>query len=300
MGWLCNNTTVGQLNLAVANPFPYYDNIIQEGAGSAIYMGYRPSDSTAFALSAWHFNAGNAAPITIQGLNYPLVSNQKIPNSDLRLLGYRRGDLQVPSLPSVPLATSIPTLGQAVVMIGNGLRRTENATTDANTSDASTFGAEMGYDWSATRLARWGFNNVDFLVGVPANGIVNTLNLGSYTTEAWSADFDEPGAGEWVTSNEGMGALNDSGGGAFAFAGGQWVLTGVTTGVDSVSSAETASLFTRGSNALYRGTFFTDVGTFDTDVTAVTGLLIPEPSSLGLAAMSGLLFLRRRRPARQS
>jgi hypothetical protein len=223
-----------------------------------------------------------------------------LPGGDLRLVRYRRDDLAVPSLLAVEIATTVPIANAGLLMAGFGQNRTQNATTNAFTSDASTFTVGTGYNWSGTRMLRWGTNAVEseFLdaleSGTAVSGTLGTFSMGAFTTSAFMTDFDQPGIGQWLSTNESQGSLGDSGGGAFTYDGSQWYLAGIFSAV--------AGLQNQPSNTSAFGnlSLLTDVASYSSAIDSALGgvTLIPEPSSLMMAAAAGgACLLSRRRLA---
>ena len=289
-----HNTTVGQLNTALGTTFSNFNNVIKYSDSSGVYLGYNPGTKDVWVMSARHVSAtGNGSTLTIDGNLYTQQGSQVIiANSDIVLIKYKNALNLVPSMPSVSLASVAPAINKQIIMLGWGVDRVQGPSTDANTSDAVavTGGNGSGYVWrsyppASNQFLRWGTNNVD----TP----VQTYNMGGiYTTSAWSADFDQPTAGQWLTSNEASAALLDSGSGAFAFIDGTWQLVGTASGTFASSFV---SPFTSGSN--YQGTIYTNVSSYHSAITSAIGItLVPEPSTPGLLLLGclGLLMNRRR------
>lgn len=282
-----NNTTLAQLDAAVGTAFPYFDNVIRYSDSSGIYLGYDPGTKDVWVMSALHVTATTAgSSLTIDGQTYTQVGAQiGIGTSDLKLVKYHNVSDLVPSMPAVPMAVSSPTIGVEVVMIGWGVDRVQGPATGPNDNDSVTVaeGNGMGYDWrentDANRLLRWGTNLVDT---DPYE--VSTGNIG------WFSDFDMPGNGEWLSSNEATAAVRDSGGGAFFLSGGEWVLGGVAHAVTTVDP----SPFTIFSDE--QGTFHTDTATYGAAIGTAIGVnLVPEPGvGVWSLLLAPLLCCRRR------
>lgn len=147
-------------------------------------------------------------------------------------------------------------------------------------------------------VARWGANDVDQIV---LSGVGTLL----------AADFDPIN-----NSHEATLSAGDSGGGVFIQAGGQWFLAGINYGVDGFfDTNSTSGDFSEFEAALYDkegfyqgsdGTgwnlvtqpggsklYASRVSDSAMEIAAITG--VPEPGSLGLVIISGLLLLRRGR-----
>jgi hypothetical protein len=298
------NTTLSDLNSSLGTDFPYFDHVVRQGAGSMVYLGTNPTTSELWFLSSQHFNAirsGNS--FNFEGSSYTVNSNQTIGGADLRLISAPSGGNN-PGLQAVNLAMSVPTLGDEIIMLGTGRQRVQPGSTDPFTSDAVALGNGFdGYTWQGqnSRIKRWGTNTIDLAFGTFPTTTV-PVSISSVATTAFTVDFTEPSTilGEWTTSNEGQGTSNDSGGGAFTFVNGEWVLSGLASAItvaDVTGDGDgdlNNSAFSDGTPTDYYGTIFTDISTFKDDINAITGVLVPEPSS-SLLASFGLLFVLRRR-----
>ena len=295
-----NNTTRAQLESELSTFFPAYENVISYSDASGVYLGYDPATKDVWVLTARHVSVGGST-IVIDGLTYDRQPDGDgfgyLVGGDLRLVRYNRPDQAVPSLPAVKMTTAIPTGGTSLVMIGNGQNRVENGTVNTGTSDAVSLTIGTGYHWSGTHIERWGTNVIDFefpdsleSTG-PIAGPLGTFNMGAYSTVAFNTDFDQPGAGQWLISNEAQGSLGDSGGGAFYFDGTQWVLAGIFSSVTSFSGQDADS------SAFGNRTLITDVFTYRSGIeTALNGAtLVPEPTPAALAGLVLLAFASHRR-----
>jgi hypothetical protein len=303
-----NNTTAAQFQSEYGISFPAYDNVIRYSDASGIYLGYDAATKDVWVLTARHVSSSltQGATVTIDGLVYNRQPNGAdglglLPGGDLRLVRYNRGDLAVPTLPAVNISTSVPTAGTGLFMVGYGQNRTQNATLDGSTSDAVSVTVGTGYNWSGTTIKRWGINQIEaeFLNGlestVPVAGTTGTFSLGPYNTICYMTDFDQPGTGQWLNSNEAQGSLGDSGGSAFYYSGGQWYLSGIFTAVAGFSGQA-------GNTAAFGNlSLLTDVASYSTVInSSLAGVtLIPEPAAPTLVFLAGLtIFSRRRRAAR--
>lgn len=301
-----SNTTSAQFAGEYGFAAPVIDNVIAYSDASGVYLGYNPATADVWVLTARHVstNASAGATVVIDGLTYQRQPEGAdgfglLPGGDLRLVRYRRNDLAVPSLSAVELNTTIPVAGASLLMAGFGQNRTQNATTNAFSSDASTFTVGTGYNWSGTRMLRWGVNAVEaeFLnaleSGAAVSGTIGSFSMGSYTTSGFMTDFDQPGFGQWLASNEAQGSLGDSGGGAFVYDGSQWRLAGIFSAVVGFQNQPSST------SAFGNLSLLTDVASYGASInTALGGItLIPEPSSAALLAAGAALLLRRRRLA---
>lgn len=281
----------GDLNLqaVLANSslpaFPYWGNMLRYSDASGIYLGYNPSTMEGWVLSAEHITEGTG--IKIGGHTYSFIDPQPANsnlngtrivssgvNTDLILYKFSvTGSNPIPALPKVELLDTTPTLGSLLIMAGRGMR-----------SGAGT-GAEdvtAPYAWGTPGTSdavpmRWGFNQVEF--GYTDAGGAKYL----------VTDFDAPGAGSGL---DGQAALGDSGGGAFILNQGTWKLGGVAYATADGPDAD--SLVNPAGYGDY--TLFTDVYSYRSEISAMTGVLVPEPSSMMLGGIGVLaLVLRRKR-----
>jgi hypothetical protein len=124
---------------------------------------------------------------------------------------------------------------------------------------------------------RWGFNHMEF-THIDAAGAKYLIT-----------DFDAPGFGSGI---DGQAAFGDSGGGAFILRNGEWRLGGVAYATADGPDADSVS------NPAGFGdyTLYTDVYAYRSEITALTGTLVPEPSSMMLGGFGVIaLALRRKR-----
>lgn len=272
------------LTAATAPAFPYWNNLIRYSDASAIYLGYNPGTMEGWALSAEHIT--ETTSITVGGYTYPIIDPQPLNagqngtqivsggvNTDLVLYKFSVGGAApIPTQPTVPIATSAAAVGESMIMAGRGMRL------DAGTGTEDTVAP---YSWGTPGTSdavpfRWGSN----LVG----GINITDGAGA---KYLATNFNAPGTS---TSFDGQGALGDSGGSGFILRGGEWWLSGLMYSVGDGPDADTVA------NPAGYGdiTYFTDVYAYRSDIAAITGTLVPEPSSWA-AVLAGGVFLMTRR-----
>lgn len=266
--------------------FPYFGNMLRYSDASGIYLGYNANTMEGWVLSAEHITEGTG--VKIGGYTYSFIDPQPANsnvngtrivsssvNTDLILYKFSvTGSNPVPSLPKVEIIDSAPEVGSLLIMAGRGMRLGAGTGSEDVTAP---------YSWgtpgtSDTVPMRWGFNQVEFGYTDPAGA--------KYLV----TDFDAPGLG---TRIDGQAALGDSGGGAFIFNQGSWKLGGVTYATaDGPLDAD--ALVNPAGYGDY--TFFTNVYAYRSEITALTGTLVPEPSSMLLGGFGVLaLALRRKR-----
>lgn len=264
---------------------PYFGNMLRYSDASGIYLGYNANTMEGWVLSAEHITEGTG--VKIGGYTYSFIDPQPANsnvngtrivsssvNTDLILYKFSvTGSNPVPSLPKVEIIDSAPEVGSLLIMAGRGMRLGAGTGSEDVTAP---------YSWgtpgtSDTVPMRWGFNQLDF----------------NHTDAAGAkylvTDFDAPGFG---TGIDGQAALGDSGGGAFIFNQGSWKLGGVAYATADGSDAD--ELVNPAGYGDY--TLFTDVYSYRSEITALTGTLVPEPSSMLLGGFGVLaLALRRNR-----
>lgn len=289
-----NNTTRNQLESELGTVFPYFDNVVQYSDSSGVYLGYDPATNDVWVMTALHVVASGS--IVIQGETYNQQS-ESFPGGDVRLVRYHHSTGNtVPNLPSVQLATSTPGVGTFAIMMGYGVGRAEPGSTGPTISDDTLLGnGERGYDWGGSGLLRWGTNNVDlFPDSDPLTTVLAPVAINN--TTAFAMDFDRPGANGWQSSNEGISALGDSGGGVFVNNGGSWELAGIFSGATHAQTDASFSNFS-GTGGFWGGSVATDVATYLGSIqTAIGVTLVPEPSvAMGSAGLALLGLTRRKR-----
>lgn len=290
-----NNTTPAQYFTETGTQLPQLDNVILYGGnGSGVYLGYDADTREVWVLTARHIGTNSSAgsAVTIDGLSYDRVSSgaeyAELVIGDLRLVKYKRADNQVPSLGALSLSATIPTASTSLVMAGFGRNRVEHAATSADMNDSTSTGVGTGYHWDASRIMRWGTNQIEDLGG---GSTLTDVNLGlGYTTTTFVTDFDQPSSGQWLSANEAQGSSGDSGGAAFINIDGTWILAGIMSAIGTDAGQDASSA------AFGNLTYITDLSTYASDIQNAIGVtLIPEPSWSALLGATGILALRRRR-----
>jgi hypothetical protein len=284
-----NNAGEAGLQVVLSNSalpvFPYFGNMLRYSNASGIYLGYNANTMEGWVLSAEHIT--ETTGIKIGGHTYsfidPLPTNSNLNgtrivsssvNTDLMLYKFSvTGSNPIPALPKVDIIESAPEVGSLLIMAGRGMRLGAGTGSEDVTAP---------YSWGTPGTSdevpmRWGFNQVD-------SGYTDLAGAKYLIT-----DFDAPGIGSGI---DGQAALGDSGGGAFILNQGSWKLGGVV-----YATADGSDLDSLSNPAGYGDyTLFTDVYAYRSEITALTGTLVPEPSSMLLGGFGVLaLALRRKR-----
>ncbi|GAB4253510.1 MAG: hypothetical protein OHK005_20730 [Candidatus Methylacidiphilales bacterium] len=274
-------------NLVAPGDDPGWDSVATisgpGGAATAIFLGN--NGGYGWFLTANHVVlTGNT--LTIGSADYTSFNDvQQIGTADLKVF---RVDGEVVGITAVTLANSAPSSGSSVVMIGNGV--TGNQVTWDTSNDPWTVpgsGAE-GFEWTGAHVKRWGTNTVD-ATGINVSGTTSLVT-----------DFDN-------VTDQGQGALGDSGGAVFYKNGSEWelvgmmfavgVTNGITYGGSFPGQPSSTSIFSlTGSPNSKSVTFSALISTYRDDIQ--TAITIPEPStclllSLGLTATAWAAFRRR-------
>ena len=286
------NATEAGLEIALASlsrpSFPFWDNLLRYSDASAIYLGRNSSATRGWVMSANHISETSSITVTGQSYNIidplPLDAGQnghRIGTTDIVLYEIDLTTHGAPDLLAVPLASSAASAGEFLLMAGRGMRLGAG-TGGEDTTAPYTWGTPGTTDANGIR---WGTNFLD-AANVDLGGGLGGIYL--------RTDFDESGAppGDSPTPFDGQASLGDSGGSFFRLEGGQWVVGGVIysvgDGPDGDGVANPAGYGDR--------SYATDARIFRTDILAITGTLVPEPSASTLLvfAASGLLWRRRR------
>jgi len=274
------DTETGAENTTAPADNPGWANVGTVANGSAVYLGNR------WAITATHVWTG---PTTFSGTTYQNVPGSEITLSNNGAPGRTAyTDLVLyqlatdPGLPALTIASSTPTNGSAVTMIGAGRDRgaftTWNVNTLTNPYTWTVSGSNVsavGYLWDSTRTMRWGTNNIE------GAGWINYTIDNLKSAYVVQTQFNDLGN----FSNEAQAAAGDSGGAMFHKNGSTWELAGIMLTIAAYNGQPAAAVF--GNN-----TFSADLSYYRSQIVQV----VPEPSAVGLAAVGcAALFLVRRR-----
>jgi hypothetical protein len=218
-------------------------NVGRLNAGGGIYL------ANGWVLTAYHINTGSinlgGTVFTYDGLSQRLTNSDSTA-ADLILFHVK----PPPSLPTLPLAASTPTVSATVDMIGFG-HWAGSAQTD--------LGGSTGFYWSPAGAKSWGNNRVA-AVGLQ-------VNTGAGIITAFSTAFTAPPA---QTSDEAQAAPGDSGGGVFRRVGSNWQLAGVMNAISALLPGQPAN-----SSAYGQSTYCADVSAYRSQMLAIMSATPP-------------------------
>lgn len=277
------NTLTGTGNTNAPADDPGWANVGYINGASGIYIG------AGWILTAAHVGVGS---ITFAGTSYAPLAGSSVVLTNSSISRTTNTDLLMFQLASTPvglgaltLASTAPTLGTGVTMIGAGRDRGNfiqwNVDTAADPwtwTEVSSGGNFAGYQTVATSTMRWGTNTLsatDFWVNA-TNGVPDVKSFAT-TFNALSLD-----------DNEAQAVLGDSGGAVFTKKDSAWELSGLmfaVAGFEAQPSAATTPVF---GNATYSA----DLSYYAPQIMSI----IPEPSIYALLTCSAAaLALARRR-----
>jgi hypothetical protein len=275
--------------------FAYWDNVVTIGGGTGVYLG--ALGNTGYVLTANHLGLipDGGGSIAVAGQSYTVASSRRIGTSDARLyeISIDAYGFQAPALSSIAILDRPLTVGETILSIGRGAR-VQGSDGLGSTSDMIVIANGMSvYQWAGAGALSWGENkvaNVPVWLGVGATATW-TSSVGA-NESAFFTVFDDPGAGNYANSWESIAAAGDSGGPAFVYENGEWVLAGITSTVlyRNNQPANTAAFGMRASYVNLEA-YGSELPDFSND-----GGVVPEPSTqILLFGALGTLILRRRR-----
>jgi len=280
------NSASGIGNTNAPGDDPGWANMGLINGASGIYLG------SGWVLTAAHVGLGN---ISFGGISYNPVTNSLVTLTNTTVGRRTNADLvmfqlasQPAGLGSLTLASTAPTLGESMTMIGAGRNRGDFTEWDVNTTVSpwtwavtNSGGNFVGYQTTASSAMRWGTNTIstnDFWVTVP----VGTLR----DVRSFATTFDIIAG-----SDEAQAVLGDSGGAVFFKRDSAWELGGMIFTVRGFSGQPDVALTPVDGNE----TFSADLSYYAPQIMS----LVPEPSTYALLALSatafGLVVIRRRR-----
>ncbi len=182
-----------------------------------------------------------------------------------------------PSLPSLSISSSSPTVGQSITMIGNGLNRASGTTYwNADWSQSShSYGTYSGFQTTDSNTVRWGTNTV--------GQTGQNVNAGEGSVYAFnSSQFSSLGG-----ANEAQAVTGDSGGGVFVKNGSSWQLAGIMNVIYTYNGQPSDT-------AVYGDeTGMADLSFYSGQINTITG--VPEPTAFVIAAAAMPFLAARRR-----
>ena len=254
---------------------PGFANVGQVNGSTGVYL------SNGWVLTANHVGAGSFVS-NGQSYGYNGVDSYQINGTDLRLFKLST----FPVLPSLSLATSSPSVGSAVVMIGAGRTAQDSLTSWYVDADTSTWtwsedqfvGADYilsGFVTDSSKSVRWGTNTV--------NGFTTLYNSPAFYTYFSNTN---------PTSYEAQAVRHDSGGAIFTQNGTNWELAGTIVAVQPFNGQPGGV-----NNAIFGNyTIAIDLSAHATDIDEYLLTTIPESRLSGtLAALCALCAVLGRR-----
>ncbi|MEC7486892.1 MAG: hypothetical protein VYE55_01155 [Verrucomicrobiota bacterium] len=254
---------------------PGFANVGQVNGSTGVYL------SDGWVLTANHVGAG-AFVSNGQSYGYNGVDSYQINGTDLRLFKLST----FPVLPSLNLATSSPSVGSVVVMIGAGRTAQDSLTNWYVDADTSTWtwsedqfvGADYifsGFVTDSSKSVRWGTNTI--------NGFTTFYNSPAFYTYFSNTN---------PTSYEAQAVRHDSGGAIFTQNGTNWELAGTIVAVQPFNGQPGGV-----NNAIFGNyTIAIDLSAHATDINEYLLTTIPESRVSGtLAAICALCAVLGRR-----
>ena len=281
------NTTQADLETSLGTTFPLFDHVVAFSDATGVYLGH--DGALGYVLTAGHvinpLTNGFPDTVTIAGTTYDLGSRTGISGVDLAVYTFTPNGGAFPILDAMPIASLDPTPGELLIMHGRGRNRVENATTDPNVSDATPTSNGTGYHGTG-QILRWGTNNhINAPGGTDNPGAVVSTIGGS--NESLFTQFNDPGAGNYLSSNEAQATLGDSGGSIFTDNGtDDWELAGIIYSISPppITEASFGSI-----------TIAINLPEYTDEIDAITGgALIPEPAVPAFLFFGFLALILRR------
>jgi len=299
-----SNFGSGTGNTSAPAGFPYWANIF----GNRIHVG------NGFYIKTTHTGSGSNSGLDLDILKFEKGSSTE---SDLRAgTGTDFGH------DVVPIITSPVSVGEELLIVGNGERRGSQTTWDitfnagANNdvwSDPSTDGTPeaSGFKTKDSGTNRWGTNKV------ADTGLVVTIS--GRDTHMFATSFSLTDATEW----EAQGSAWDSDGVAFVNRNGQWRLAGIMHAIAGIDESQNPIAYSPLENLpsfdallsyqnpggtdgdvagnFSSATFFSDLSFYNDQLLDLGfAFALPEPGSATCLAILLPALLHRRRAARRA
>jgi hypothetical protein len=271
---------------------PYFGNVGVLNGASAIYLSDR------WVMSANHVAGFLPGSVSFGGTSYTTQAGswQRLNNTGLGMGLSTLTDIVLfrltssPGLPSLSVRTSAPTVGDDVMMIGNGKTQAASLTYWDVTVVAgpnNDVWAEVtpptpydlaGFKTTPINQVRWGVNEVS-VAGI-------TANAGNGDVRSFATLYN-PGF-----THEAQGVNGDSGGATLFFNGASWELSGMMHAINAYENQPAPP--THPSSAIHgQSTFHADLSLYAPQINAILAT-VPEPGSFMLLGFSTLLILTRR------
>jgi MYXO-CTERM domain-containing protein len=285
--------------------FPYWDNLLRVSDSSGLYLGLNAGTGRGWVMTAAHVTllTTGSGSISVAGQAYTVRENHVIQhtdisgtfNTDIRLyaIGGEPGDPALPALPPLPILAGNVLAGDDLLLTGRGRRQ---QVPSEDTTPPYSWDMDATEPNQLTREMRWGSNHVEIWPVADPN-VTFLLTEGSPVptkkTVSFATIFNDPDVDG--TAYEGMVALLDSGGGAFVERDGAWHLAGTNYRVFDGPDGDSAA----NPSGYGDGGLIAHLPTYGTQITGITGVLIPEPGTTAMAALAlaALAARRRRAPA---
>lgn len=255
---------------------------------SAVVVGQPGWSSTSYVITNAHQGGDINSTVTVNGQTYQIESILTNPAADLRLVKLQNAaltDFVTPYTNTNEATASGPngTFGKDFVLGGFGMVR---GTALQSGSPAATYGYAWGGNNDNTNALHWGTNHIDAI-----------QISGTTPGDLLIADFDKLGS-TTATAFEAEPALYDSGGGWFIKSGSTWQIAGLTRGVghnNGTSSSE--AWFANPSDPSSAFPDYMAGVRVSTYSDWLSEEMTPEPATMLLLSVGGLLMLKRRRTA---
>lgn len=278
----------GSANTTAPSGQPYFDNIGAVGGASGIYLGDGWVLSAAHVAGSLPSNAtfGGTSYATKAGTFHRLINPEDSGLSALTDIVLFRLNVD-PGLPTLNIASSTPTVGMDVMMVGRG--RTQEVVptywgvtvvvgsnndvwTELTPPDPEI--DRVGFETTGTRTVRWGENNI------AATNQEISYGFGDVFT--YSTVFNDG-----AKAQEAQAVAGDSGGASLHFNGVFWELSGMMVAVSTFDNQPSGANTAVFGNA----TSMVDLSYYRDEIIGI----IPEPGSTAFCIVTVVGFACRRK-----